>query len=671
MPSVTAMPDFGTVSENQMLLGPSVLSNDTDTGPGPLTAAILTGAANGTTAVHTDGTYVYTPSSGFVGQDQFTYTAIDGIANNSTTVTITVTSSGGGAPVANNDMFTFMQGSALTNGNVVGNDTDPGGQTLVPQLVALPLNGMASFNQNGTLNYQPNSGFAGTDTLTYKDYDGTQYSNVATVSIAVAQASPPVANNDTFLLMQGSVLTNANVVGNDSDPAGHALVPQIVAMPLNGTASFSQDGTLNYQPNPSFFGTDTLTYNDYDGTQYSNVATVTISVTAASPPVANDDSFTVTTGVLMGTPTSLNVTANDVSPQGFALTPVIQAYPQNGSVSVMPGGTISYTPNAGFSGADTFTYKDSDGTQTGNTATVALSVVTVAPTIAFQAFTIDPSNTDASLFTPTDTPSPTIIDLSVVLKGPSPSTPVPTGYMTFTSTDANGVVTNLGMGVVDSTGKAQVAVDSSLIAPGVVVSATYSGDQFYVAAAAADAGAAAAAVAADPVVTDNPQVTATTRNLVVVVVCGANGAERSRWLTSARGHYGASAYIITSVHSISDLGGELGRLPNGSVQTLVIGGHGDSNGVQLRDQSRNLDTYFNLRNLNIYGGAAANIRAALSTASQIQVAACDTAEDAFGRRNLQLLANYFTQSTVYGFDGLISDWPGDVTGPGWYSFQHQ
>jgi hypothetical protein len=166
MPSVTAMPDFGTVSENQMLLGLTVLANDTDTGPGPLTAALLAGAAHGTAAVHTDGTYVYTPSSGFVGQDQFTYTAIGGTANSSTTVTITVISSGG-APVANNDVFTLMRGSALTNGNVVGNDTDPAGQTLVPQIVAAPLNGMASFNQDGTLNYQPNLGFAGTDTLTY------------------------------------------------------------------------------------------------------------------------------------------------------------------------------------------------------------------------------------------------------------------------------------------------------------------------------------------------------------------------------------------------------------------------------------------------------------------------------------------------------------------------
>jgi hypothetical protein len=261
-----------------------------------------------------------------------------------------------------------MQGTVLANANVIGNDSDPAGLALVPQMVALPLNGTATFNQDGTLDYDPNPSFFGTDTLTYRDYDGTQYSNTATVTFDVAQASPPVANNDTFNVMQGLTLANANVVANDSDPAGFALAPQLVAMPLNGTASLNSDGTFNYLPNAGFFGTDTLTYKDYDGTQYSNLGTISINVSQYAP------TGNYTYSVLHDhTLPDINLAMNDMDAMGDPTQINIVSGPADGVLSRNADGTFDYTSAAHYYGSDSVTI-NGGGNRVGAWPTVAIGI---------------------------------------------------------------------------------------------------------------------------------------------------------------------------------------------------------------------------------------------------------------------------------------------------------
>jgi uncharacterized repeat protein (TIGR02543 family) len=69
-----------------------VLTNDTDANSDPLTAIKVSDPANGALALNADGSFTYTPTSGFLGDDTFTYKANDGIADsNVVTVTIHVT----------------------------------------------------------------------------------------------------------------------------------------------------------------------------------------------------------------------------------------------------------------------------------------------------------------------------------------------------------------------------------------------------------------------------------------------------------------------------------------------------------------------------------------------------------------------------------------------------
>ena len=67
-----------------------VLANDS--GAGPLQAALISDVSSGTLTFNADGSFVYTPAAGFIGQDSFTYKASDGAAvSNIATVTIMVT----------------------------------------------------------------------------------------------------------------------------------------------------------------------------------------------------------------------------------------------------------------------------------------------------------------------------------------------------------------------------------------------------------------------------------------------------------------------------------------------------------------------------------------------------------------------------------------------------
>jgi VCBS repeat-containing protein len=70
---------------------PGILSNDNSNGGGPITAALVTTATNGTVTLNANGSFTYTPSASFVGTATFTYRAINAVANgNVATVAITV-----------------------------------------------------------------------------------------------------------------------------------------------------------------------------------------------------------------------------------------------------------------------------------------------------------------------------------------------------------------------------------------------------------------------------------------------------------------------------------------------------------------------------------------------------------------------------------------------------
>ncbi len=116
-------------------------------------------------------------------------------ATGTTTVsdTITVEVTGGAvnqAPAANPDTYTTAYDTALNvpAPGVLGNDSDPDGNALTAALASGPAHGTLTLNSNGSFTYTPAAGYSGSDSFTYKAYDGSLYSAAAAVAIAVGPA---------------------------------------------------------------------------------------------------------------------------------------------------------------------------------------------------------------------------------------------------------------------------------------------------------------------------------------------------------------------------------------------------------------------------------------------------------------------------------------------------
>ena len=165
-----------------------VLTNDTDPDGDPLTAVLITPPASGTLTLNPNGTFTYTPPTGFTGPATFTYAANDDLTNgNTTTVTITVSNR---PPTAVNDgPYGTFRNQPLTVPAATGlldNDTDPDGDTLTVTATTQPTGGAGSVtvNPNGSFTYTPTTGYTGTTTFTYTANDGLT-TDTATATITV------------------------------------------------------------------------------------------------------------------------------------------------------------------------------------------------------------------------------------------------------------------------------------------------------------------------------------------------------------------------------------------------------------------------------------------------------------------------------------------------------
>ncbi len=136
----------------------------------------------------------------------------------------------------------------------------------------------------------------------------------------------------------------------------------------------------------------------------------------------------------------------------------------------------------------------------------------------------------------------------------------------------------------------------------------------------------------DPIVTDNPAIPQTGQNLTVVVI-GGDPSERLAWANQARQYYGPGAYIITDVHSVADLGNKLAQFPNESIGSLVAGGHGNAQGMQLGDPG-NLATKLSSATLANDPTALNKITLALGPNASLDIQACQCAADPTEQQNL-------------------------------------
>ncbi len=327
------------------------------------------------------------------------------------------------APLAAADSFTLSE-DTFAELPVLGNDVSPDQGTLSVLAFSDPANGAAQ--ASAPIRYTPDADFFGADSLTYTLTD-TASGLTATTSVSITV----LAVNDPPTFTKGvniTVTEDAGAVSFFNWPSGLSAGPaneaaQTLAFGLTNTAPAlfatqpavqAASGLLTFTPasNASGVATVTIALHDDGGTANSGqdtsaAQTFTITVTAVNdPPTVAADSASVSAGAVDAI---LAVLANDsAAPDvGETLTITAAGPASHGTVTVEPGGAhLLYTPAAGYTGADTFSYTVSDGNGGQASATVTVTVAATTHSVflptamrAFQprpdlvgSFSLSPAN---------------------------------------------------------------------------------------------------------------------------------------------------------------------------------------------------------------------------------------------------------------------------------------
>jgi VCBS repeat-containing protein len=365
---------------------PGVLQNDADLDSDPLTVTLVSDVTHGTLTLQPDGAFTYAPAEGFSGWDSFTYQVSDGIGKTYATAYVQALGGGGADALhAADDHYQTAHGRPLSIGHsagVLANDHHPHGDWLDAVLVTGPAHGGLTLYEDGSFLYTPtDAAYVGSDSFTYKATDGTEETDTVTVSIDVVN-SPPAAAGAAFQVHHDQTLyaPGLGLMEFVSDTDHDDLTITVLSDVAHGDLALSNDGTLTYTPDAGFVGADSFTYKLNDGAADSNPATVIVDITNTKPTAAG-----LTYQVLHGTTLDsggVGVLSAASDADGDVLTAELVSGPAHGTLSLLPDGTFTYTPNQDFAGTDSFTFTTNDGAESSVPATATIYVLNEAPVAA-------------------------------------------------------------------------------------------------------------------------------------------------------------------------------------------------------------------------------------------------------------------------------------------------
>jgi Ca2+-binding RTX toxin-like protein len=384
-----------------------LLANDTDPERAYLKTTLVSGPANGTLTLNPDGSFVYRPNAGFSGADSFTYRTGDGLLGDTATVVLAVDTNL--APIAQPDSYTMQRGAILSVDaarGVLANDRDPEGGELTIGIWARPRNGTLTLGDDGSFVYTPDIRFHGVDTFMYSITDDEGGISVQTVTLTVVNNNtPPVAVDDPYVADRDTPLVvdaEHGVLKNDTDPDGDPLQLVLVSQTSHGTVTLRPDGSFTYVPHANYTGPDSFTYLVRDPLGDESVASVHLNVRPPNgAPVTGDDTYSIDENGVLTVSAAEGVLRNDSDPDGEPLTAEIVQQPRHGTIAFAADGSFVYTPAAGYSGTDVFTYRAKDGRDSAvATVTLVVNAVNEAPVGQADSYVMEagapPMTVDAS-----------------------------------------------------------------------------------------------------------------------------------------------------------------------------------------------------------------------------------------------------------------------------------
>ncbi|MEZ5844371.1 MAG: Ig-like domain-containing protein [Hyphomicrobiaceae bacterium] len=302
-------------------------------------------------------------------------------------------------PVANDDTLTTAEDTPLSTNVITANgidsdaDSDPlsivsatidfnGDGTPDALALATPTDiivggntiGTLTLTSAGDLSFAPAANYNGpVPTLTYTLSDGIE-TDIATITITVTPVNDaPVAADDAVTTPEDQPVAGTLPVATDvdGDPLTYAAG---ATAPAHGTVTVNPDGSYLYTPAPDYNGPDSFTYTVSDGTTAIE-HTVTVTVTPVNDaPVGSAAPITTPED----TPAVGQIVSTDLDGDPLSIT--LATPPANGTLTLGPDGSFTYTPNPDFHGPDSFVVTIDDGQGGTSQVTVPITVTDVNDT---------------------------------------------------------------------------------------------------------------------------------------------------------------------------------------------------------------------------------------------------------------------------------------------------
>jgi lysophospholipase L1-like esterase len=431
--SPVAVADAYSTPSNTPLVVPAVgvLTNDSDPDGSTVLAVLDSPPGNGALTLNPNGSFTYTPTSGYVGLDSFSYHANDGVTD-SNVVTVSLTVYSNTSQLLTNGSFEAGTTGWTTSGNFIVQGSAPYTFTNGTKLVAFNANQLTPngiFSQTfptvsgttyqlafdmGAFGYNNNtqrlevkvqgSTSILTQTLSVTGISGGNTRWIAqNLSFTANSASTTLSFRDVSTVTNSVDLTldNVRVIG-----ASASRTLTVESSPISGvvvgispadrnaesggnttfTRSYAEGSIVNLSAPPSSGASAFLKWqkNGADLSTNRNInvvidANVTLAAIYASntAPVANPDNQLVVENTAL-TVNAPGILGNDTDADANTLIAVLVSPPSNGNLTLNPNGSFIYTPNSNYTGPDSFTYRANDGSLNSAVTTVSLTVTALA-----------------------------------------------------------------------------------------------------------------------------------------------------------------------------------------------------------------------------------------------------------------------------------------------------
>ncbi|MCA9139715.1 MAG: cadherin-like domain-containing protein, partial [Planctomycetales bacterium] len=430
-----------TITQAELLSAAGDIDGDSLTAIG---LAISSGL--GTLVDNGDGTWDYTPAANDDTSVSFSYTVTDGTDNVAGTATLDITPVNDSPTLSINTGLAVAEGSVgvtVSSSNLLATDADDSGVGLVYTITDATDNGTLNLIGVGTLGVGDT--FTQADVtagnVTYSHDDSETTSDSFAFSLADGGEDGSILTAGTFIISVIPVNDHSLTAISDIDLTANSVAENTAVGTVIGITAFADDadsndsvlysliddaggrfaidgvsGAVTVSGSLDFESSSSADINvratSTDGSSLTQVFHVSIT-NVNEAPTATPDSFSVIPGQTLSVSGS-GVVFNDSDVDGDALALILVTPPSNGTFSLLPGGTFTYTPNANFFGQDSFFYRLTDGTLTSNTVQVTIDVPLTVPVVSIGA-------TQSSTDTSTSSSPPGLSDSSDVSGSPEPS----------------------------------------------------------------------------------------------------------------------------------------------------------------------------------------------------------------------------------------------------------